>query len=95
MIAGDKDDGADIRDERLEGRRAKLHRLLVHTESIIFSDHHAGDGEVMLRHACSIGLEGVVSKRRDSTYESGSSKAWLKVKNPDCLAARRLVDVTR
>jgi ATP-dependent DNA ligase len=36
-----------------------------------------------------------VSKRRDSPYESGRSKAWLKIKNPNSPAARRLVDVTR
>ena len=29
-----------------------------------------------------MGLEGVVSKRLNSTYRSGKSKAWLKLKNP-------------
>jgi ATP-dependent DNA ligase len=54
-----------------------------------------GDGEVIFRHACSMGLEGIVSKRRDSTYRSGRSKTWLKIKNPNSPAARRPVDVTR
>lgn len=31
---------------------------------------------------CKLGLEGIVSKRRDSSYRSGRSKTWLKVKIP-------------
>jgi ATP-dependent DNA ligase len=31
-------------------------------------------------HVCRLGLEGIVSKRLDSPYRSGSSKAWLKSK---------------
>jgi ATP-dependent DNA ligase len=88
-------DGADIRQERLEDRRGKLRLLLAHPEGILFSDHHHGDGEVVFRHACQLGLEGIVSKRRDSSYSSGRCKSWLKIKNPDSAAARRLVDVTR
>jgi ATP-dependent DNA ligase len=49
----------------------------------------------MFRHACQLGLEGIVSKRRDSRYPSGRSKTWLKIKSPDSPAARRLVDVMR
>jgi hypothetical protein len=41
----------DLRRERLDDRRAKL-RLLVRTDGIQFSDHHAGDGVVVFRHAC-------------------------------------------
>lgn len=40
-------------------------------------------------------LGGIVSKRRDSSHESGIGKAWLKIKNSDTPAARRLVDVTQ
>ena len=38
------------------------------------------------------GLEDIVSKRLDSKYRSGRSKAWIKVKNPDAPAAKRLTD---
>jgi hypothetical protein len=31
------------------------------------------DGEIVFRHACKLGLEGIVSKRKDSTYRSGRS----------------------
>jgi bifunctional non-homologous end joining protein LigD len=88
-------DGADIRDQRLEDRRASLRLMLIHPESIRFSDGTEGDGELVFRQACSMGLEGIVSKRRDSSYESGRTKTWLKIKNPDSPAARRLVDPTR
>jgi bifunctional non-homologous end joining protein LigD len=82
-------DGTDLRHERLDDRRAKLRRLLVRPDGVRFSEHHAGDGEVMIRHACQMGLEGIVSKRRDSSYRSGRSKVWLKVKNPDSPAMLR------
>jgi bifunctional non-homologous end joining protein LigD len=36
----------------------------------------------MFRHACTMGLEGIVSKRVVSRYKSGSCLAWVKVKNP-------------
>src|ERR1700716_1771078 len=35
------------------------------------------------RHACKMGLEGIVSKRKDSTYRSGRSPDWHKMKNPN------------
>jgi ATP-dependent DNA ligase len=44
------------------------------------------DGEAVFHHA---GLEGIVSKRKDSTYRSGRSPDWLKMKNPACEAVRR------
>jgi ATP-dependent DNA ligase len=36
------------------------------------------DGELVFRHACKMGLEGIVSKRLGSRYRSGRSKDWLK-----------------
>ena len=36
-----------------------------------------------------LGLEGIVSKRKGSTYRSGRSPAWLKMKNPACAAVKR------
>jgi hypothetical protein len=35
------------------------------------------------RHACKLGLEGIVSKRHGSRYQSGRSPHWIKMKNPD------------
>jgi bifunctional non-homologous end joining protein LigD len=39
-------------------------------------------GEAMFRHACAMGLEGIVSKRVASRYKPGACLAWVKVKNP-------------
>src|SRR5262249_14493168 len=47
------------------------------------------DGPTVLAHACKMGLEGIVSKRKTSTYRSGRSPDWLKSKNPACEALRR------
>jgi bifunctional non-homologous end joining protein LigD len=41
------------------------------------------EGEAMFRHACRLGLEGIVSKRTTSRYRSGRCDAWQKVKNPE------------
>lgn len=56
------------------------------------SDHMEGkDGEAVFRHACTMGLEGIVAKRRDKPYRSGRSPDF-KVKNPAAPAARRLIE---
>jgi hypothetical protein len=36
-----------------------------------------------------LGLEGIVSKRKDSRYRSGRSPDWIKSKNPACAAVTR------
>jgi bifunctional non-homologous end joining protein LigD len=36
----------------------------------------------MFRHACAMGLEGIVSKRLTSRYKSGRCASWVKIKNP-------------
>lgn len=56
---------------------------------IILNEHHVDDGDIVYRHACKLGCEGIVSKRLGSTYRSGRSKHWLKVKNPAAPAVRR------
>jgi ATP-dependent DNA ligase len=40
-------------------------------------------------HACALGLEGIVSKRRDAPYRSGRWPDWIKVKNADAPAVKR------
>ena len=50
---------------------------------IQFNEHAADlDGATVFEAACKMGLEGIVSKRRDFPYRSGRSKGWIKVKNP-------------
>jgi ATP-dependent DNA ligase len=42
---------------------------------------HNGRRAAIFRHACSLGFEGIVSKRIGSRYVSGRTRAWLKTKN--------------
>jgi len=44
---------------------------------------------VVFLHACKLGLESIVSKRRDSSYRSGRSPDWIKSKNPNAPAVKR------
>ena len=74
-------DGADIRLNPIEDRRAELERVVAGVDAILFSDAIAAEGELVFAKACEMGLEGIVSKRADSRYASGSSRAWLKCKN--------------
>jgi bifunctional non-homologous end joining protein LigD len=39
-------------------------------------------------HACKLGLEGIVSKRKDSPYRSGRAQDWLKMKSTDSQATK-------
>ena len=41
------------------------------------------DAEVLFDYCNRFGFEGVVSKRRQSGYASGSSRWWVKVKYPE------------
>ena len=48
------------------------------------------DAAMFFEHACKLGCEGIVSKRKGSHYKAGRSKDWLKTKNPAAPAVRRL-----
>jgi bifunctional non-homologous end joining protein LigD len=45
-----------------------------------YSDHVQGQGPDFFEQACTLGLEGIISKRADAPYRSGRSKLWLKAK---------------
>ena len=76
-------DGLDLRPMPLEERRARLRTTLRRARlSLRVVEHLDGDGEAIFRHACELGLEGIVSKRRDTRYRSGRTLTWLKIKNP-------------
>ena len=62
----------NLRRDPLEGRKATLEMILAKAGAgIRFNEHMEGDGEIVFRHACKLGLEGIVSKRKDSAYRSG------------------------
>jgi ATP-dependent DNA ligase len=55
---------------------------------LFFNEHIEGDGPTVFAHACKLGLEGIISKRKDSAYRSGRSPDWLKMKNSDAPAVK-------
>jgi bifunctional non-homologous end joining protein LigD len=69
--------GYDLRKLPLVERKALLKKLIVKT-AIQFSESFEVDGPEMFKHACGIGMEGVVSKVRDSRYTSGRGNDWVK-----------------
>jgi bifunctional non-homologous end joining protein LigD len=84
-------DGVDYRREPIEDRKARLARLLSKASpGIRFNEHIEAPADVVFKHACRLGLEGIVSKRRGSRYQSGRSPHWLKSKNPAAPAVARL-----
>jgi len=86
-------DGWDFRRRPIEDRKATLAMLLSGShESIAFNQHYDCVGATIYKHACALGCEGIVSKRRGSPYRSGRVHHWLKVKNPAAPAVRREAD---
>ena len=73
-----------MRREPPEVRKATLASLLARVApGLRFNEHmDEKDGPLVFQHACKIGLEGIVSKRKDSAYHSGRSPDWIKSKNP-------------
>jgi hypothetical protein len=55
------------------------------------NEHLEKDGPIVFKHACKLGLEGILAKAKDSGYRSGRSPDWIKSKskNPDAPAVRR------
>ena len=82
--------GDDLRREPIERRKAALAKLLRHAKAgLLLNEHIDEPGDVVFRHACKLGLEGIVSKRLGSPYRSGRSQHRIKSKNPDAPAVKR------
>jgi bifunctional non-homologous end joining protein LigD len=86
-------DGVDLRALPLGERKARLARLVDRRlTGIVMNEHTDEDGATVFRHACKLGLEGIMSKRLTAPYRSGPSRDWIKVKNPDSPAMIRARD---
>ncbi len=73
--------GYDLTACTLVERKALLRQVLQSApDSIRISEHIEGGGDIVFENATKLNLEGIVSKRMDSTYEQRRSKAWLKIK---------------
>jgi bifunctional non-homologous end joining protein LigD len=83
--------GEDLRPLPLTERKARLQRLLSDAGKdarLRFVEHFETGGEAVLRSACRLSLEGIVSKRRDAPYVSGRIDTWAKSK---CRAGHEVV----
>jgi bifunctional non-homologous end joining protein LigD len=72
--------GHDLRDMPLEDRREILAGMIEPGGRIQFSEALPGEAKAIYHLVDQAGLEGMVSKRKDSKYRSGNSTAWLKTK---------------
>lgn len=72
--------GHDLRDMALEDRREILAGLIRPDSRIQFSETLLGQADAIYYLLDNAGLEGMVSKRRDSKYRSGPTTNWLKSK---------------
>ena len=83
----------DLRRLPLAERKARLERMLAargadESSLIRYVEHFATGGDAVLRSACRLSLEGIVSKRADAAYRSGRTNSWTKAK---CRAGHEVV----
>jgi bifunctional non-homologous end joining protein LigD len=73
-------DGTDLRSTPLEERKALLERLITDDDLVLYSKHIVGRGKELFESACKKDLEGIIGKKRDSTYQERRSRDWVKIK---------------
>ncbi len=85
-------DGVDLRPVALRDRKAQLKELLEARKGkpklIRYVEHFESGGEAVLKSACKLALEGIVSKKLDGPYRSGRTDSWTKAK---CRAGHEVV----
>jgi bifunctional non-homologous end joining protein LigD len=75
------ENGVDLRKQPLLERKKRLKAILSRNKLIAFSNHRKADGSKFFLEAERKGLEGIMAKRADSAYASGSRTSdWLKIK---------------
>jgi bifunctional non-homologous end joining protein LigD len=81
----------DLRNQPLKGRKERLSTLLSNAGEdprLRFVEHFETGGDAVLKSACKLSLEGIVSKKADATYRSGRTDTWVKSK---CKAGHEVV----
>jgi bifunctional non-homologous end joining protein LigD len=79
-------DGEDLRRQPLQARKDALAKLLARAPKngpLHLSQSIDEPGPLLIKHACKMGLEGIISKRADAPYRSGRGHDWLKTKCSD------------
>ncbi|WP_263365270.1 DNA ligase D [Edaphobacter bradus] len=82
--------GRNTRGLPLRERKRLLSAILENSEvdTLRVSEHMEQGGPELLKEACKLGAEGIISKRADSLYTAGRGSDWLKMK---CLHEQELV----
>ncbi|SDP86636.1 ATP-dependent DNA ligase LigD phosphoesterase module /ATP-dependent DNA ligase LigD polymerase module [Phyllobacterium sp. YR620] len=83
--------GQDWRDRPLTERKARLRSILDDAGGdprLRYVDHFETGGDAVLKSACKLSLEGIVSKQSNATYRSGRTDMWVKAK---CRAGHEVV----
>jgi bifunctional non-homologous end joining protein LigD len=87
LFAGDE----DLRELPLTERKERLAKFLSDAGEdprLRFVEHFETGGDAVLRSACRLSLEGIVSKQGDAPYQSGRTETWAKSK---CRAGHEVV----
>jgi bifunctional non-homologous end joining protein LigD len=80
-----------VEKDPIETRKDALNQLLGKDRpGLLTSQPIDATADVAFQHICQLGLEGIVSKKLGSRYESGRSPVWLKTFNPNAPALQRL-----
>ncbi|HEX7946311.1 MAG TPA: DNA ligase D, partial [Phenylobacterium sp.] len=81
--------GEDLRKLPLSERKARLKAVVAKAPEVIrYVDHFTTGGDAVLRSACRMNLEGIISKKLNAPYRSGRSDTWAKSK---CRAGHEVV----
>jgi bifunctional non-homologous end joining protein LigD len=82
--------GRDLREQPLVQRRARLQALLARAKcNVIRFSEAFPDAGLLLSECARLGLEGIVAKRKDAPYRSGTRSGWIKVKTPEWKGANQ------
>ncbi|MBC7313786.1 MAG: DNA ligase D, partial [Rhizobium sp.] len=82
-------DGFDLRAVGLSARKAALKQVMeAAPPRLKFSEHFDESGDLVLKHACRLSLEGIISKVGNAPYRSGRGRDWVKSK---CSARQEVV----
>ncbi len=73
-------DGADLRSKPLEERKALLERMIRDDGLVLYSGHVLEKGKALYASARKSKLEGIIGKKRGSTYQERRSRDWVKIK---------------
>jgi len=86
-------DGVDLANATLADRKEILASIFASSPQsgrLALSEHFTIEGDIFFEHVSRLGLEGMISKRRDAPYRSGRTKDWLKSR---CVLSQEFVVV--